>query len=124
MAWLDKRTRGRRRGVCGRGVASRGSPGRGLPGGDVQRGQWCAKPGEGGRVPEDGRRGGPALAGRLGEGRGVHAADRGLSPGQRKRYLGQIGVLARTRVRGSLLFSRPGALWVGDVDLRRGTVRV
>ncbi len=30
-----------------------------------------------------------------------------LSPGQRKRYLGQIGVLARTRVRGSLIFVRP-----------------
>ena len=30
-----------------------------------------------------------------------------LSPGQRKRYLGQIGVLARTRVRGSLIFIRP-----------------
>ncbi len=30
-----------------------------------------------------------------------------LSPGQRKRYLGQIGVLARTRVRGSLVFIRP-----------------
>ncbi len=30
-----------------------------------------------------------------------------LSPGQRKRYLGQLGVLARTRVRGSLVFTRP-----------------
>ncbi len=30
-----------------------------------------------------------------------------LSPGQRKRYLGQIHVLARTRVRGSLIFTRP-----------------
>ncbi len=30
-----------------------------------------------------------------------------LSPGQRKRYLGQIHVLAGTRVRGSLVFTRP-----------------
>ena len=30
-----------------------------------------------------------------------------LSPGQRKRYLGQLQVLARTPVRGSLIFSGP-----------------
>jgi len=30
-----------------------------------------------------------------------------LSPGQRKRYLGQLKVLAGTRVRGSLVFTRP-----------------
>ncbi len=30
-----------------------------------------------------------------------------LSPGQRKRYLGQLQVLAGTRVRGSLVFTRP-----------------
>ena len=30
-----------------------------------------------------------------------------LSPGQRKRYLGQLQVLARTPVRGSLVFAGP-----------------
>lgn len=30
-----------------------------------------------------------------------------LSPGQRKRYLGQLQVLAGTRVRGSMVFTRP-----------------
>ena len=39
-----------------------------------------------------------------------------LSPGQRKRYLGQLGVLASTRVRGSLTFTKPvTAITEGDL---------
>jgi hypothetical protein len=39
-----------------------------------------------------------------------------LSPGQRKRYLGQLRVLAGIRVRGSLVFAKPvTAITEGDL---------
>jgi integrase len=40
-----------------------------------------------------------------------------LSPGQRKRYLGQLQVLARTPVRGSLIFAAPITA-IGEAQLR------
>lgn len=40
-----------------------------------------------------------------------------LSPGQRKRYLGHLKVLAGLRVRGSLLFTRPVTA-IGEADLK------
>ena len=40
-----------------------------------------------------------------------------LSPGQRKRYLGQLQVLARTPVRGSLIFAGP-ATAIGESQLK------
>lgn len=40
-----------------------------------------------------------------------------LSPGQRKRYLGQIGVLAETEIRGSHLFARP-VTKISEADIR------
>lgn len=41
-----------------------------------------------------------------------------LSPGQRKRYLGQLRVLAETRVRGSLIFAKPVTA-VTEADLKQ-----
>jgi hypothetical protein len=40
-----------------------------------------------------------------------------LSPGQRKRYLGQLKVLAETPVRGALVFAGPVTV-VGDAQLK------
>ena len=40
-----------------------------------------------------------------------------LSPGQRKRYLGHLGVLAETRVRGSLVFTKP-VTSITEADLK------
>ena len=40
-----------------------------------------------------------------------------LSPGQRKRYLGQLQVLARTPVRGSLMFAGPVTA-IGEAQLK------
>jgi len=40
-----------------------------------------------------------------------------LSPGQRKRYLGQLQLLARTPVRGSLIFAGPITA-IGEAQLR------
>ena len=40
-----------------------------------------------------------------------------LSPGQRKRYLGQLRVLASTRVRGSLIFTKPVTA-ITEADLK------
>ena len=40
-----------------------------------------------------------------------------LSPGQRKRYLGQLQVLARTPVRGSLVFAGPVTA-IGEAQLK------
>lgn len=39
-----------------------------------------------------------------------------LSPGQRKKYLGHLKVLAETEVRGSLIFTRP-VTQIGEADL-------
>jgi len=40
-----------------------------------------------------------------------------LSPGQRKRYLGHLSVLSRTKVKGELIFTRPVTA-IHDSDLR------
>lgn len=40
-----------------------------------------------------------------------------LSPGQRKRYLGHLGVLKRVRVKGELVFTRPVTA-IGEAELR------
>jgi hypothetical protein len=40
-----------------------------------------------------------------------------LSPGQRKRYLGHLKVLASTRVRGSLIFTKPVTV-LTEADLK------
>jgi integrase len=52
---------------------------------------------------------------KIGEGHVRQIVD--LSPGQRKRYLGQLQVLARTPVRGSLVFAGPVTA-IGEAQLK------
>src|SRR4029453_1233904 len=85
-------------------------------------GRWSAVArwlGEGGGVgPAAGCRGPHAAPPELREDRrGACPSDRRPVPGQRKRYLGQLQVLARTPVRGSLIFAAPITA-IGEAQLR------
>ena len=140
MAWIEKKQRTRRRRLRSRRLAARRSaamaptsprrsalgPTRRTSRGPTASRRWSTPRGSGGQMAGSGARAssGPSATDPLtapprfidiGEEYVRQIVD--LSPGQRKRYLGHLKVLGSTRVRGSLLFTKPVTA-ITEADLK------